>query len=182
MILQYILEIVRQKWRIISIILALLLLNVILSAVISVYQRPLLAELQSKWGSLRHQVARNGKIDAVTLYQQGSADLETLNAAIPEKRYFARVLGDLLEGAAGNAVEIGTISYKPVPLKEEKLLSYQLSFSVNGSYAAVKSYLADLQDNPELLVVDTVSFANNDLFVENVAMNLLITVYLREGV
>jgi hypothetical protein len=57
-----------------------------------------------------------------------------------------------------------------------------LSLSVSGGYAAVKSYLSDLQSNPELIVVDTVTFSNSDLFVENVVMDLHLTVYLREGV
>ena len=177
----YAIEIVRQKWRLLSIILTLLLFNVITGVAVSTYQKPALAELQVKWGNLRHQIAQNGKMDASTLYQQGSADLITLNAAIPEKRHFTRMLSELLEAAAGNTVEVGAISYKPVLIKEEKLLSYQLSFSVSGRYAAVKSYLADLQDNPELLVVESVNFVNSDLFVENVVMDLRITVYLREG-
>lgn len=181
MIVQYVLEIVRQKWRLLSILLALLLFNVIISVIVSAYQRPSLADLQTKWSNLRRQAAHAGKLDATTLHQQGSADLETLRAAIPEKRQFARILSDLLEAAAGNAVEVGAISYKPVQIKEEKLLSYQLSFSVNGSYAAVKSYLADLQNNPELIVIDTVNFSNGDLFIENVVMDLRITAYLREG-
>jgi len=100
---------------------------------------------------------------------------------IPEKRQFARVLSDLLEAAASSGVGVGAISYKPLQIKEEALLSYQLSLSVSGGYAAVKSYLADLQGNPELIVVDTVSFSNSDPFVENVVMDLRITVYLREG-
>ena len=99
----------------------------------------------------------------------------------PEKRDFARILSELLEAAASSAVEVGPISYKPVPIKEEALLSYQLSLSVSGRYAAVKSYLSDLQNSPELIVVDTVSFSNSDLFVEKVVMDLRITVYLREG-
>lgn len=178
---QYIIEIVRQKWRLLSIILFLLLLNVALSVVASVYQLPSLTDLQTKWSSLRRLTARAGKVDAATLHQQGSADLEKLKARIPEKREYARVLSDLLEAAASSAVEVGTISYKPLPIKEEPLLSYQLSFSVGGSYAAVKSYLSDLQKNQELIVVDTVAFSNSDLFVENVVMSLHVTVYLREG-
>ena len=178
---QYILEIIRQKWRLLSIILALLLLNVALGVVVSVYQLPSLADLQTKWSNLRRQAASVGQLDATALHQQGSADLEKLKAKIPEKQQFARVLSDLFEAAASSAVEVGTISYKPVQIREEALLSYQLSFSVTGSYAAVKSYLADLQKNPELIVVDNVSFSNSDLFVEKVVMNLRITVYLREG-
>jgi type IV pilus assembly protein PilO len=178
---QYIIEIVRQKWRLLSIILILLLFNVALGVVISAYQIPVLAELQTKWSAMRRQSTHAGKVDSVTLYRQGALDLEKLKARIPEKREFARVLSDLLEAAANSAVEVGTITYKPVQLKEEPLLSYQLSLSVSGRYAAVKSYLADLQKNPELIVVDSVAFSNSDEFVENVEMDLQITIYLREG-
>jgi type IV pilus assembly protein PilO len=178
---QYVFEIVRQKWRYLSIIFCLFLLNVILSVVVSGYQLPLLAELQAKWNTQRRQAAGAAQFDVTALHQKGSVDLEKLKAKIPEKRQFARILGDLLESAASNAVEIGSISYKPDKIKEESLFSYQLTFSVSGSYAAVKSYLSDLQRNPELIVVDSVDFSNSDPLVEHVAMNLHISVYLREG-
>lgn len=178
---QYVIEIVRQKWRLLTVILFLLLLNVALTVLVSAYQLPYLVDLQTKWSNLRRQTVRAGQVDAMTLYQQGSTDLEKLKARIPVKREFARVLSELLEAAASSAVEVGTISYKPVPIKEEALLSYQLTLSVSGGYAAVKSFLADLQKNPELIVVDSVAFSNSDLFVENVVMDLHITVYLREG-
>lgn len=179
---QYLLEIVRQKWRMLSVILTLMLVNVALGVVVSAYQTPSLADLQSKWSALRRQAVGLGRMDSAAIYRQGSADLEKLKVKIPEKRQFARVLSDLIEAAASSAVEVGTISYKPVQIKEEALLSYQLSLSVSGSYAAVKSYLADLQKNPELIVVETVTFSNSDPFVENVVMDLRLTVYLREGV
>ncbi|MDD5106159.1 MAG: hypothetical protein PHC49_11145, partial [Desulfuromonadaceae bacterium] len=66
-------------------------------------------------------------------------------------------------------------------LKEEALLSYQLTLSVTGSYAAIKSYLNDLQGMEELIVVDSVSFANSDLLTEHVVMNIHLSVYLRGG-
>lgn len=176
---QYLYEIVRQKWRLLAVILFLLLVNIAFAGVVSMYQLPLLAELQTKWSDLRRQGVRH--VDPVTLYQQGVSDLEKLKAKIPEKREFARVLSDLIESAASSAVEVGAISYKPVQLKDEPLLSYQMTLSASGSYAAVKSFLSDLQQNRELLVVDTVSFSNRDSYEEHVVMNLSITVYLREG-
>lgn len=178
---RYILEIIRQKWRLLGVMLLLLLLNVILAVVVSAYQRPLVADLQTQWSNLRRQAAQSGTVDAATLHRQGGADLEKLKERIPEKRQFARVLGDLFEAAASSAVELGPLSYKPERIKEEALLSYQLSYSASGSYAAVKSYLADLQKNPELIVVDSVDFSNSDLFAENVVMNIKLSIYLREG-
>lgn len=178
---QYIFEIVRQKWRLLSIILSLLFLNAILGVVVSAYQQPSLMERHTKWSDLRRQTTRAGQADAAVLYRQGAADLEKLKARIPEKRKFASVLSELIEAAASSAVEVGAISYKPEQIKEEPLLSYQLSLSVSGRYASVKSYLSDLQNNQELIVVDSVAFSNSDLYGENVVMDLHVTVYLREG-
>jgi len=175
-----IVEIFQQKRRLTSAILLLLLINLILAVVISAYQELALANLQTEWSALRRQTARAGQLDAVALYHKGTADLDKLKARIPQKEEFTRVLSELYEEAESSAVEVGSISYKPVPIKEEALLAYQLTLSVNGSYAAVKSFLADLQKRPELLVIDSVAFANNDLFVENVVMDLHITVFFRE--
>ena len=174
-------EIARQKWRQLSIILALLLINILLVAVMYAYQMPSISELQTEWGELRRKVAQAGQVDAAILHRQGAADLEKLKLRIPQKREFARLLSGLLESAEESGVEVGAISYKPVQIKEESLLSYQLSLPVSGSYAAVKSYLADLQKIRELIVVDMVTFSNSDMLVENVVMDLRISVYLREG-
>jgi type IV pilus assembly protein PilO len=179
--IQYFLEIVRQKWLLLGIIMTLLLLNLALVMVISAYQIPLTADLQAKWNSLHQQNGRTEIADAATLYKQGVIDLEKLNDRISEKRDFAKVLSELYEYGASSAVELGPLSYTPLKIKDESLLSYQLTLSVSGSYAAVKSFLADLQANNKFLVVDSVSFSNNDLFVENVVMNIHMTVYLREG-
>ncbi len=179
---QYLIEIIRQKWRLLIVILTLLLFNTVLGYVVSAYQLPSVADLQIKWNDLRRQEANAGKVDAATLFHQGTADLEKLKAHIPEKREFAKVLNDLYETAASSDVEIRSLSYTPTQIKEEALYSYKLTLSVSGSYAAVKSCLSDLQNNQKLLVVDSVTFSNGDPFVENVVMNLNITVYLREGV
>jgi len=55
--------------------------------------------------------------------------------------------------------------------------------TVGGSYAAIKSFLGDLQKYSELVVIDGFTLSKNDLFEENVVMDLHLTVYLqaREG-
>jgi Tfp pilus assembly protein PilO len=178
---QILLEIVRQKKIVILAVLVLLVINVALMVVIASYQEPELETTKSRRNELRNLVARAGKADAAALYRQGAADLEKLNSRIPLKREFARVLSDIIEIASDSGVTTGAISYKPVPIKDEALLSYQLSFPVGGDYASVKSCLSDLQRHPELLVVDGVTLSNNDIFEEKVVMNLNITVYLRVG-
>lgn len=176
-----ILEIIREKKIVLAVILVLILINVALMVLVGLYQANALITAHTRWSELRRQIASLGQVDAAALYRQGAGDLEKIKTRIPSKREFARVLGDLLESASSSTVSVGTISYKPQTIKGEGLLSYQLSLSVNGSYAAIKSYLADLQQNPELVVIDSVALSNSDLFLENVMMDLHLTIYLREG-
>lgn len=175
------LEIIRQKRTVLILVLVLIMLNIVCMYLITSFQEPALAAARSKWSELRSQAARSGHIDAAALYRQGAADLEKLGARIPAKREFARVLSDLLETASDNGVATDAISYKASALKDEALLAYQLSLAVSGDYAAVKSYLSDLRQNPELVVIEGLSLTNKDQYVEHVVMNLNLTLYLREG-
>lgn len=178
---QLLLEIIRQKRIVLVLIMSLIVVNVAFLLLINSYQEPSLDAYRSKWSELRSLAARAGHADAAALHRQAMADLEKLNTRIPLKREFARVLSELLTTGSNDGVVTGAISYRPLTIKDENLLSYQLSFSVNGDYAAVKSFLSDIQKNPELIVINSVTFTNSDLFVEDVVMNLKITVYLREG-
>lgn len=175
-------EIIKQKWRHIVVVVLLLVLNTVFAIYVSTSQHPDLLEKQNTWSSLRRQNSSTVRVDAETLYRQGSADLATLKTRIPAKREFARILGELYEMASGTAVDVNGISYKMTASKEDALHIYELSLAVNGSYAATKSFLADVQNSHELLVVDAVTLSNQDLFSEHVTMDLRLTLYLRGGV
>jgi type IV pilus assembly protein PilO len=174
-----ILEIVRRKVRLLIAIAMLALLTVALFIVVDGYQMPEIAAAQMKWSDLRRQVAVAGRGDITNTYKQGKIDLETLRGRIPPKRQFPRLLGDILELAVSSGVTTGPITYKPRVVKDEGLLAYELAMSVNGRYAAIKSFLADLRKFRELVVVDDFSLTNSDVFEENVTMDLHVTIYLR---
>jgi Tfp pilus assembly protein PilO len=177
---QALLELFNQKRRTLLAALVLLVLNACLYAVAAVYLDPKVAAAQSSWNDLRQRVAVAGRVDVATVYRRGVDDLKKLMLQIPVKRQFPRVLGDILDAAASSAVITGNISYKPQKVKgRDDLLAYGLSMSVGGSYAAVKSFLADLQKNSELIVIDGISLSNSSLYEENVVLDLRLTVYLQ---
>ena len=178
---QVLLELLRLKKQSLIAIGLLLLSNVILYALVSGYQESAIIEARANWGNLRRRIAAANQGDVNVVYRQGKSDLEKLRSRIPLKRQFPQVLGDVLDAAASSAVTIGSITYKPQVIKDEELLAYIVTISTSGSYAALKSLLADLQRYHELVVIDGVSFANSDPYVENVSMELSLTVYLREG-
>ncbi|MFA7060064.1 MAG: type 4a pilus biogenesis protein PilO [Pedobacter sp.] len=178
---QVLLELLRLKKQSLIAIGLLLLSNVVLYAFVSGYQESALIKARADWSNLRRRVAAADRGDVKVAYRQGKSDLERLRSMIPLKRQFPRVLGDVLDAAASSGVAIGSITYKPQVVKDEELLAYIVTMSTSGSYAALKSLLADLQKYHELVVIDGVSFANSDPYVENVSMELHLTVYLREG-
>jgi hypothetical protein len=51
--------------------------------------------------------------------------------------------------------------------------------SVGVRYAAIKSFLADLQKSTEMIIVDSMSISKRDLYEENVTLDLKLTVYLQ---
>lgn len=180
---QIIAEIVRQKWQQLLVIGILLLSNIGIAVYVSSYQELEFGQLSTQWNSVRQQGASASRVDAAALFRQANADLEKLkNTRIPEKRDFAKILGELYEAAATNAVDFDRVGYKAAPIKEDGLLAYELTLAVTGNYAAVKSFLADLQKYSHLLVIESVAFANSDLFMEHVTMDLRLTLYVRGGV
>jgi len=178
---QILLEIYRLKKRSLNAALLLLAVNIAVYAVNSGYLTGAVNEAQQKWHELRRKAAAAESADVSVVYRQGVSDLEKLSAVIPPKRQFPQVLGDVLDAAASNNVVTGAVTYKPQVVKNEDLLAYGINMSVSGSYAAVKSFLADLQHNRELVVIESVSLTNSDPFEENVVMHVSLTVYLREG-
>jgi len=171
---------VRKKWLLIAAAICLLL-NIGLVAWIDGYQTPAISAAQVKWNDLRRRLAGSGRESVENRYRQGKAELEILQGRIPEKRQFARLLGDIIENAASSGVVVGPISYKPETIRDEHLLAYAVTISVSGRYASIKSFLSDQLQKRELLVVDGISLANGDPYEENVTMDLHMTVYLREG-
>ncbi|MBT1071436.1 type 4a pilus biogenesis protein PilO [Pelotalea chapellei] len=179
--IQTLLEIFRLKKRLLLITTLLLLITLILSTYVWNYQTSAIADAQITWSELRQKMALVGKQDVSLSYRQGKDALDSLEARIPLKREFPRVLGDILEAAAASGVITGNISYKPQVIKNEKLLAYSVSMNVGGGYASIKSFLADVLKSREFIVVDGFTLNNTDLYEEYVSMDLRLTVYLREN-
>jgi type IV pilus assembly protein PilO len=178
---QLILEIARQRRRILATVLVLLLLNSAVLVFLKEYLASAISDAQAKWGDLRRRIAVAGQNDASTIYRRGKADLEQLKAHIPHKSQFPRLLGGVFDTAASDGVKVRSVTYKPAVVKENTaLLTYDITLSVSGSYAAVKNFLADMQKSGELIVIDGLTMGNNDPYEENVAMDLRLTVYLQE--
>lgn len=174
-------EIVRVKKNPLLLLALLLLINVAMLGAINNYLLPENSSLQMKWGELRRKVAVDGRMDINALYKQGKADLDKLQERIPLKRQFPAMLGEMLETADSNNVTTGNISYKPDAVKGQNLLAYTLSMNVGGSYAGIKSFLSDIMEMKELVVIDKLAITQSDQTSERVIMSLQMTIYIKEA-
>ncbi len=175
------LEIIRQKRFAVTLLSALLLLGTLLAFVERSMVTPKLQSAHERWSQMRSRSSAAGRTDAAATYRQGRSDLASLHERIPSKRQFPRVLGDILDAAASSGVTIGNVTYVPQAVKDQKLFSYAVSLSVNGSYAGIKSLLAEVQGMRDLVIVDGMGLSNQDMFSERVVMDLKLTAYLKEA-
>lgn len=175
------LEIARLKKNMLIVVGILLLLNAGLYTGLNFYLEPAVNSVQLKWSDLRRKVAARGHMDVTALYHQGKADLDKLGARLPSKRQFPRVLGDILAAAASNNVTSSNLVYKPELVKDQNLVAYDLTMNVKGSYAGIKSFIADILMIREMVVIDSFMFSQTEATAGNITMNLHLTVFMREA-
>lgn len=173
----YIKEILRLRQKTLIVLMAFFLVNLGLAMFASMYQTPRLEALQDEW--FKRRQAGGSQKDKGASFEQGTADLEKWRSKISPKKDLARILGELHDLTKSNSLALGSVTYKPEVIKEEKLLSYAVAFTVSGRYASVKSFLADLGRLGEMVTVDAISLNNSKLTEEKVDLRLNLTILLR---
>lgn len=172
-------EIFKMRRGVIILLSVLVLVDIVLFGIVS-FQRPRLAGLQTRWFEKRQSAALGKVRDAAAVYRKGVEDLKSFRNRMPAKKDFARTLGELFDMAADNGLAISNIAYKPGPVKgREELAVYEMSFSVAGRYAAVKSFIADLLKWPNIITIETLSLNSSKSTEESVDLRVQVSQYLR---
>jgi len=174
-------EIVSMQSKAFIVIGVLLLLNLCLYLYSAVYQLPRIERLQSNWFEKRKAMTDGTALDISAEYRKGEEDLKAWRARILPKKKFPGFIGNLFDLAEDNSLAIKGISYKSTELKNESLAAYTIDFSVSGKYAAVKSFISDIQRLHEMITIDNVSLSSGKNTEDSVALKMQMTVYLRTG-
>jgi type IV pilus assembly protein PilO len=171
-------QIIRTRRNSFIAISVLILINIGLFLYSSALLGPEVFSLQNKWSEKRLVAAGETVSDDATVYRQGTEDLAKWRTRIYSKKDFARFIGELFETASNNTLKVGAIVYKPQPVKDENLIAYTIGFNVSGKYAAIKSFIADIERLREIAVIDNISL-NGKSTEEFVDMKLQLTAYFR---
>lgn len=172
-------DFISARRKILAIVFVLALIDAGLYSYVNIYQQPQLGSLQERVFASRASAARGVPHDADSVYQQGVTALAEWEKRIPAKKEFTGVLGDLYEAARINSLTVGGVSYKPVPLKGEPMLTYSISLNVSGKYAQVKSFIAGISRMRNIVVIDNISLNNSKMTEEYVDLKLELTAYFR---
>jgi hypothetical protein len=179
---QQVLELIQKKRPWLIAIGVLLFMNILASVLIGMIQVPALDQKKVAWSEQRKRLDALARGDVTTAYRNAKADLEKIQAMIPEKRRFPSLLGEIMESSAACTVSTGAITYKPKSIKEQKLLAYEITMSVSGRYSAVRCFLYKMQTMEDLVVIDGIRLSNENPYAEDVTMELGLTAYLKDGV
>lgn len=175
--LAYIRELLRARAKSIIIILVLVFIDICMYFFNNFYLSPTLVTLQNEWFSKR-KVAGT-VLDRGAAYDKGLKDVAKWRTLISPKKDLARIVGEIYETAKSNSLTVGSISYKPEINKAEKLLVYTIGLTVNGKYASIKSFIADVSRMTDIVTIDGISLDNPKLTEENISLKLNLTIYLR---
>jgi type IV pilus assembly protein PilO len=146
-------EIVRQRRRSLTILVLLIAIAVGLVVLRITWQEPRLAQLQHQWFASR-ELAAGVASSPATVYGKGKEDLQRVREFTPPRTRFVALLEEMYETAANNHLTVEEMTYKPEAVTDKAITAYGLTLKVTGSYAAVKSFIADLERMRELVVID----------------------------
>lgn len=158
---------------------ALLVLNVVAYGVLSIHLRPLLDRAQGDWFARRRAAAGERDQGRPALYAQGRKDLDEWYSRVVAKKDFAPFLSRLFTFAAKHNLELTGITYKPTMESGRPLAAYVISFSVKGSYAGAKAFLADVMSMREMVIVDSILFTSTRATEEQVELRMQLTSYFK---
>lgn len=110
-------------------------------------------------------------------------DLDHFYQSIPARSGLGSFIGRLYSYAADAGIDIAQINYVAHPVKDTRLLSYELSFTVDGSYAQLKKFIHLLENSPSLMILQSIALDAGQKNKEaSVGLQLQLQTFFREAV
>jgi Tfp pilus assembly protein PilO len=113
---------------------------------------------------ISRQSEQHGEVGTSPVEQfiNGERQLAAFHERIPAHREFTGLIVEL-QGMAGKAgLELDQISYQHERDQDNALLRYQLTFTVNGPYRAIKQFVHTLEQSPRLIIIQQVGLQGAD--------------------
>jgi len=146
-----------HHWPLIAVGL-LVLGNIVLVPALHYYLVPTVSQREELL--LRRQAQlREGGADGSSPTQQfvqGEKDLATFRERIPPHREFTGLIAELQQMADEAGLDLAQISYRHEQDSDNRLLRYQLGFTIAGSYQDIKQFVHTLEQSPRLFIIQQI--------------------------
>jgi Tfp pilus assembly protein PilO len=139
----------RQLWYPASITVLLIGLNLfIYYGLLLPGERSFIAQEQA-WKNAREQFSR------MLQYQKAQEDLEQFRKLLLTKNEFAkRVVNHLSDTAKRLNLSLPDVSYKPDETQEGRLTKMNFSFTISGSYEALRRFIYAIETSSDFLIIE----------------------------
>lgn len=155
----------------------LFLLNIVFYAFFIVPQEEKMAALQSSYHSIRNrQAPKNG---SQTEIYRAKGDTRTFLDQLPYRFQFSNIVIEIVQILKKQGLPISKMIFEPEYNADIKLMKYTSSFSLEGEYAHIKAFLADIQNSKTLFCIESLSLSKLHNFEKKIAMKIKISSYLR---
>lgn len=145
-------------------ILALLVLNVLLYGFVTRVVIPGVDNLERRYINTQTQVRElrqtgDAQETPQQVFARGTEDLKKFWAAVPSRKEFTALIGELFTLAEKARLGINQVSYTPEENPERGILTYRLQFSVAGDYGQIKKFVYLLEQSRRLIIIDELSLS-----------------------
>lgn len=156
-----------------------LLANLLFSVFAVGGQKRKIEALRGLYLSTRRVVsAPEKKDDRAAIYREESKALLDFGRGLPPVSGIADQAEELFRYITGAGLSTTMLNYRSEPVKgAPRLLRYTASFTVTGSYPALKRLLTQIRGSSKLFCIEKISFEKNPDEGETVDMRLSLSTY-----
>jgi len=174
----------RSEPRLFTLVLVCAALNLVLLVALQGFLSPAITSVERDMIKLQADVRSLGAggvaLSPDRLYAKAGEDIERVRSLIPAREKLSGLVLDIGKLAEEAGLAIERISYDPEKLESHALLSYSLSFTVNGSYRQLKKFVHLLEVSRRLIVLDSISLVEGGKGA-GISMRLKITTFFKES-
>jgi Tfp pilus assembly protein PilO len=133
-----------------------------------------MAGKEAQWQAARPRVSRMAQ------FEKAQMDLKAFWALLPERDRFPMISASLSELARGHRLSIPGINYQSEKVSGQDLTRIAFSFSVQGSYQDIRSFILAVERSDDFLIIEDLNLlkAGKD-YNDPIHLQLRMGVYLR---
>ena len=120
-----------------------------------------------------------GMKDKQDVFVEAKKEIQFFKNQLPARTDISEFTAELFEILNRHGLSFSNTVYKQEDSDLQDLLKYTASLTINGKYASLKAFLADIQESRSLFCIQSLLFKNKSEEDESIDMQLNLATYFR---